>query len=54
MEKKYYIKPRTVVVEIEVLRPLATSQFNTSVNPPSDEVDASDALSRDNSFSWDE
>lgn len=54
MEKKEYKMPRTVVVEIEVQRPLAESQFEAPVHDPSDEVDAGDALSRENKFFWDE
>ena len=54
MEKKEYMMPRSVVVEIEVQRPLAESQFDAPVHDPSDEVDAGYALSRKNKFSWDE
>ena len=54
MEKKEYKMPRSVVVEIKVQQPLAESQFNAPVHDPSDEVDAEDALSRENRFSWDE
>ena len=35
---------------MEMQRTLATSQFQSGVNDPTDEVDAEDALSRE--FSW--
>ena len=54
MDKRTYLRPKTFLVEIEVQCPLADSQFNVSVYNPSDEVNAKDALSRDNISCWDE
>ena len=54
MEKKEYKMPRSVVVEVKVQRPLAESQFDAPVHDPSEDVDAGDALSRENKFSWDD
>ena len=46
--------PRTKVVKLEVQRLLASSQFDVPVNDPSNEIDAEEALSREDELSWDE
>ncbi len=54
MEKKTYRTPHAIVVEIEMESPLAESQFDAPVHNPSDEVDAGDALSREDNYLWGE
>jgi hypothetical protein len=54
MKRKLYIMPRTKVVKLEVQRLLASSQFDVPVNDPSNEIDAEEALSREDELSWDE
>lgn len=44
MDKKEYIKPRLAVIKIAAYRLMGTSQFDTSVYDPDEEVDAGDAL----------
>jgi hypothetical protein len=50
MKKKIYTIPQVEVYAMEMQKTLAASQFQTTVNGPTDEVDAEDALSRE--FSW--
>jgi hypothetical protein len=54
MEKKKYVIPQSVVVEISVQRLMTVSQFDAPVNDPSEEVNAEEALSRTHRKSvWD-
>ena len=52
MKKKIYTMPQVEVYKMEMQRTLATSQFQSGVNAPTDEVDAGNALSRE--FWWEE
>lgn len=54
MRKRLYMMPQTDMVEINIQRLLAGSQFDVPVNNPDDEVDAGEALSRGNHSIWDE
>lgn len=54
MKRELYIMPRTKVVKLEVQRLLASSQFDVPINDPSNEIDAEEALSREDELSWDE
>jgi len=46
MKKKDYIAPLSLTVKIEQQTLMAGSQFEAPVNPPTEEVEAEDALSR--------
>ncbi len=52
MKKRIYTLPQVEVIEMEIQQTLATSQIQATVNNPTDEVDAGNALSR--GFDWDE
>jgi len=54
MRKRLYMMPQTDMVEINIQRLLAGSQFDVPVNNPDDEVDAGEALSRGNNSLWEE
>lgn len=47
MNKKNYIIPQVEAFEMEIQRPLAASQIQTTVNDPLEEVNAEDALARE-------
>ena len=44
MKKKIYTMPQVEVYKMEMQKTLAASQFQATVNDPTDEVDAEDAL----------
>lgn len=52
MKKKIYTIPQVVVYRMEMQKTLATSDFHSIVNDPTDEIDAEEALSRE--ILWEE
>ncbi len=46
MKKKTYKAPQSTAIELKAESLMEASQFDATVNPPTEEVEADDALSR--------